>query len=111
MIEIILLNYLNSVLDVPVYMEKQEKTVQRYILLEKIGSSTTNYINTSTIAIQSHAESLYQSALLNEEVKKAMSNIVILDSISKVKLENDYNYTDTNKKQYRYHAIYELVHY
>lgn len=111
MIEIILLNYLESVLDVPVYLEKQEEIDQRYILLEKIGSSTSNHIHSATITIQSHAESLYQSALLNMQVKEAMNNAITLDSISKVKLENDYNHTDINKKQYRYHAIYELVYY
>ena len=111
MIEIILLNYLESALDVPVYLEKQEEMDKRYILLEKIGSSTSNYIHSATITIQSRAESLYQSALLNMQVKEAMNNAITLDSISKVKLENDYNHTDINKKQYRYHAIYELVYY
>ena len=40
----------------------------------------------------------------------AMDNIISLDSISKSKLNSDYNFTDTTKKQYRYQAVYDLVY-
>ena len=46
----------------------------------------------------------------NEEVKKAMDNIINYTDISKSKLDTDYNYTDTTKKKYRYQAVYEVVY-
>lgn len=111
MIEIIVLEYLNKHLDVPVYMENPEKKQKRYIILEKTSSKKENYINSATIAIQSYAESLFEAAKLNEIVKGFMDEIISLDTISKVKLNSDYNYTDTTKKQYRYQAVYDLVYF
>lgn len=110
MIEKIITDYLNSVLSVPAYPEKPEKPPERYVLIEKTGSSQENFITTATVALQSYAESLFLASTLNEEVKKAMDNIVVLDEIGKSKLNSDYNFTDTTKKKYRYQAVYDLTY-
>lgn len=110
MIEKIVLDYLNSVLDVMVVLEKPEEEPEEYVLIEKTGSSYEDFINTSTIALQSYSSSLYKAATLNEKVKKAMNEIIVLDDISKSKLNSDYNFTDTTKKKYRYQAVYDLVY-
>lgn len=109
MIEIILLNYLQETLNVPVFTEEQTEHYDSYVVIEKTASAVKNYIQSATIAIQSYAKSLYEASKLNEEVKKAMQDIVLLESISKSKLNSDYNYTDTTKKKYRYQAVYDLV--
>lgn len=109
-IEEIVRNYLNEELDVPVYMEKPEEKIESYVLIEKTGGSEENYICFATIAIQSYAESLYNAASLNEEVKKAMNNIIVLNEIGSSKLNSDYNYTDTTKKKYRYQAVFNLTY-
>ena len=111
MIEIIVLNYLKGVLNVPVYTENQSEMPSKYVFFEKTDGSQENYISTATIAIQSYGSTLYEAALLNEEVKRVMSDIITLDSISKSKLNGESNNTDTAKKQYRYQAVYDLVFY
>ena len=110
MIEKIVLDYLKEVLDVPVYMEKPQEMPTQFVLIEKTGSSEENFILSATIALQSYAESLYLAAELNEKVKKAMNDIIVLDTVSKSKLNTDYNFTDTAKKLYRYQAVYDLVY-
>lgn len=110
MIEKILLDYLNEALSVPVFMEKPERPPIRYVLVEKVGSSRENYINKATLTLQSYAESLFLAAELNEEVKKAMDNLVVLDSIGASRHNADYNFTDTTKKKYRYQAVYDLTY-
>lgn len=110
MIEKIVMDYLDATLSVPSYPEKPEKKPEKYVLIEKTGSSEENFIKSATITIKSHANSLWEAAELNEEVKAAMNNIISLDSISKSKLNTDYNYTDTSKKKYRYQAVYDLVY-
>ena len=109
MIETILLNYLQETLNVPVFTEEQTEHYDSYVVIKKTASAVRNYIKSATIAIQSYANSLYEASKLNEEVKKAMQDIVLLESISKSKLNSDYNYTDTTKKKYRYQAVYDLV--
>ena len=111
MIEKILRDYLRSKLSVPVEMEEEADLPEKYVLVEKTGSSMTNYIRHATIAIQSYAGSLYEAAELNEEVKAAMDEIIVLDEITRSELNSDYNYTDTATKRYRYQAVYDLTHY
>lgn len=113
MIEKKVLDYLDSELDVPVWMEipEGESLPDRYILLEKTGSSTGDHIRTSTIAIQSYGESLVAAAVLNEQVKKAMDGLISLEAVCRSRLNSDYNFTDTTKKKYRYQAVYDITHY
>ena len=112
MIEKTVLDYLNDRLDVPVWMEipKGEVLPEEYVLLEKTGSRRSNHIDSVMMAIQSHADRMENAALLNEEVKQAMDDLIVLDEIGSSKLNSDYNFTDTQKKKYRYQAVYEITH-
>lgn len=111
MIEKIMLDYLSTALDVPVYMEAPENAPESYVLIEKTGSSENNHIKEATLAIQSTAPSLYKAACLNELIKDAMDKSVSLGSIAKAKCNSDYNFTDTTTKSYRYQAVYDVVYY
>lgn len=111
MIEIIVKDYLSSVVDIPIVFEHQKNLPKRYILLEKTSGSRENYLNTSTIAIQSYAESLYEAARLNEKIKNLMYDLTTVAEVSKVSLNSDYNYTDTETKRYRYQAVFDIYYY
>lgn len=111
MIEVVILNHLKSKLSVPVALEKPEPVPPEYVLFEKTGSGRINKLPSSTFAFQSYAGSLYKAALLNEEVKQAVDSLIELDEIASVKLNTDYNFTDTTTKQYRYQAVYDINHY
>lgn len=111
MIELIIRKYLAENLLATVHFEEPESISESYVILEKVGSSKENYIKHASIAIKSHSSTLYETAKLNEEVKKAMEEIKTLDSISSVEFKGDYNFTDTTKKRYRYQALYDLTYY
>lgn len=111
MIETVVLNYLNSALTPPCYMEMPEDPSGSFVIIDKTGSSVTNRIQKATFAIQSYADTLYDAASLNEDVKAAMDEMVELDAVSKVELNSDYNYTDTDLKAYRYQAVFVITHY
>jgi hypothetical protein len=110
MIEATVLNYLKEALTVPVRMEVPENPPRRYVVLEKTGSSRMNRLNTATIAAQSYAESLVEAAKLNEEVKAAIDNMIELDAISACRLNSDYNFTNTQTKDYRYQCVYVITY-
>ena len=105
-----LLDYLGSVLDVPVRMEAPEQTTG-YVLIDQTGSSRTNHIITTTFAIQSYGATLYEAMVLNDAVKDAMAGFAELGNVTRVELETDYNYTNTATKQYRWQAVYLITHY
>lgn len=110
MIEKIVFDYLSQMLDVPVRTEKLGNVPEEYVLIEKTGSSVENHINSSTIAIQSYSDTLYNAALLNDQVKQAMDHMAESTNIYKSSLNSDYNFTDTNTKQYRYQAVYDIYY-
>ncbi len=111
MVEVTILNHLKDKLSVPVRLEKPEPAPNEYILFEKTGSNSLNKTGGSTFAFQSHSDSMYGAALLNEETKKAVDSLIELNEIASVRLNTDYNFTDTTAKKYRYQAIYDIKHY
>lgn len=111
MIELIVRKYLVSKLDIPVVLEYKKNLPKRYILLEKTSGKRNNYLNSSTIAIQSYAESLLEAAKLNEKIKNIMYDLVAVDEVSRVDLNSDYNFTDSETKQYRYQAVFDINYY
>ena len=110
MIEVIVLNYLNSVLDVPVFAERQNEELDEFVIIEKTGSNEVDCIESATIAIQSYSDSLIHAIKLNAKVKEAMKNIVELGTVSDCSLNSDYNYTDQTEKKYRYQAIFDITY-
>lgn len=110
MIETIVLNYIKEELEVPVLMEIPENPVETFVILEKTGSSRENYIDSATIAAQSYAPTMEQAAILNDRVKDAFYKMVEHDKIGAVRLNSDYNFTDTATKRYRYQAIFVVTY-
>lgn len=110
MIETIIYEYLTSVTDAPVCFEILDEN-EKFILIEKTGSSRENQLDSATLAIQSYAPTLYEAAELNEQVKELMLGAIALPEISSVSLNSDYNFTDTTTKRYRYQAAFEVYYY
>ena len=106
MIEEVILGYLSKSLGVPVFMEEPAKPPQKYIIIDKLGSSEKNRLSSATLAVQS-----YEAARLNHTVKAAMRDTVTLDDVISCKLNSDYNYTDEETKRYRYQAVFDIRFY
>lgn len=111
MIEQTIRDHLIAVLAVPVVLEIPARLPETFVVLEKTGSGITNCIQRSTLAVQSYAPSLNQAAELNERVKAAMAQAAALPELCAVRLNSDYNFTDTTIKRYRYQAVFDLTHY
>ena len=92
-----------SKLECPVVFEVAPKMPDKFVLIQKTGSSKRNKLLASTFAFQSY--------LLNENVKEVVEQLVELNDVSDVSLNSDYNYTDTESKKYRYQAVFDIRHY
>jgi len=110
MIETTVLNYLDGVLTEPCSMEVPGNPPETFVVIEKTGSSRMNRVNSATFAIQSYAGTMEKAAELNEKVKTAMDNIITLSDIGGVRLNSDYNFTNTQTEKYRYQAVYVLYY-
>lgn len=111
MIEIIIKKYLDNRLSVPSFLQYPENPPKRFVLFEKTSSGKSNHLPSATFAFQSYAESMYEAALLNEELKRTVENMIELDNIRGIQLNSDYNFTDTTTKEYRYQAVFDIKHY
>ena len=107
-----LLDFLNNDTDLgtPAYVEVPTALTD-FVLLDQTGTSTTNHITTTTIAVQSYGATLWDAMQLNEKVKAAMRRFARLDNVARVELETDYNFTNTETKQYRWQAVFQITHY
>lgn len=110
MIEFVLLDYLETALNIPAYMEKPADMSGYFLVLEKLGSYEDNFIPHANIAVQAYAPTLAEAAKLNSRVKSAMSDAITIPAVSSVKLNSDYNFTDTETKQYRYQSVYVITY-
>ena len=111
MIEIVIKQFLDKNLATPSFLEKPAKPPEQYVLFEKTSGGEKDQISSSTFAFQSYAESMYEAAKLNEELKRAVKDLIIENDISRVKLNSDYNFTDTTTKEHRYQAVFDISHY
>jgi hypothetical protein len=111
-IEITLIEYLNSaVSDIPTYAEVPESPTGEFFVVDKTGSDTENGLCTTTVAIQSYADTKLKASQLNERLIGVMDGLTALDGVSDCKLITDYNFTNVAKKQHRYQAVFEITHY
>lgn len=111
MIETIILNYLFAA-GITAAMEVPEGGgTPPFVVIERTGGGESNLLRQATVAIQSYGASLYAAAALNDLVVKTMENLPELPSVASCDLNSDYNYTDIEKHQYRYQAVFDIVYY
>lgn len=113
MIETTILTYLKSKLDVPVLMEvpTSDPMPDRFVTIEKVGSTRKDHVVCDSIAFQSHSLTrLYDAAMLDEAVRQAVDEMPAETSVGSVYLASNYNHTDMRTKRYRYQCVYEIYH-
>ena len=112
MIELIVKKFIDDNLDYPATMEKPGSVTSPCYVIEKLGGSRDEHIDTAMIAIKTYAPSLYLAAATSEVMINAMlDDFITLPEISKVELNSSYNFPDTNTKHYRYQAVFEIYYY
>ena len=111
-VEAVIISYLKTALETDhVYAEVPVPAPNEFFVVDKTGSSTTNRICTSTVAVQSYGPSKVRAAELNETLKQTMDSIVTLDEIGACHIVSDYNFSNIAKKQHRYQAVFDITHY
>lgn len=113
-IEAYLCEYLAEALTdegVKVATEVPKEKYDKLVVFEQTGSTTNNLIVSTTIAIQSIADSRQAAALLNDRVKEAMAGFASREEVASCELNSDYNFTDTQTKRNRYQAVFDIVYY
>ena len=95
-----------------VYAERPANPPEEYYVIERTSGSEANHIQRATIAVQSiSGNSLLRAAQMSNAVTRAMPGIVqATEDVSCCRLNSEYNFTDTETKQYRYQAVFDLYY-
>lgn len=112
MIEKTVLDYLSAAFShVSVSMEKPSPLLPTYIVIEKTGSGRENRLRSATLAIQSVAPTLFEAASLSDDVIALMDELPRVSSnVFRVDCDSDYNFTDTETKEPRYQAVFNIYY-
>ena len=111
MIEKTIANYLSANAAYPwKAMCPKTVSVDKYGLFEKTNSQG-HHLFTSVFAFQSFAPTLQEAIEVSDDLKETIFEMVELDDVVSVKLQNEYNFTDTATKQPRYQAVFTIMHY
>lgn len=113
MIESTILSFLNNAeLDAPIYMEVPAQKPREFYVMENTGQRMTDHVRTTTLAVQSYAQSMERAADLAYEIDAVMlTRLPELDEVAGVRVNSVHNFTDQSTKQYRYQGVYVVTHY
>ena len=109
-IEKIILDYLTTVLSVPVKVETPTEDLTEYVVFRLYDRGKENHINSATIEFECYSDSKYNAAVLDEELRVAMENIVVLNEISASKFGGGSDDIDSTLKRYRYRSFFNLFY-
>lgn len=110
-IEQIVCNFITEKLGVVCLPEKPNRPFTNKVFVERTGGGGSRFLKESTIAIQSYGESMYESAVLNDRVVEIMPDLIEEVNVITVSLNSNYNFTNTETKEYRYQAVFDITHY
>lgn len=92
-----------------VFVEVPVTPPARYIVIEKTASGARDRVHSAMIAVQSCSSvSMYDAAQINEAVIEAMECMADETDVYSCRLNSDYNFTNTQTKEYRYQAVFNL---
>lgn len=113
LIEEIIRNYLltQTAITAPVYIDVPSNPPAARIVIERTGGGIEEHIRNNQIAIQSYGASRYKAAFIHEAVLTVMQHIIALPVISACELNAEYDFTDTETKEFRYQAVFDITHY
>lgn len=110
-IESKVIEYLSDMFpSIPVYGEVPQDRPKIMLVVDKTGGSITNLVPTSSVVVDSYAESKASASVLNDAVVDLMMQMTSVEGVSAVSLNSSYSDTDTASKEYRYGALFEITH-
>lgn len=100
---------LETIKNVPIEVEEPEGET-KYIVFRVIDRNKTDLIDSVTVEFYSYGKSKFEAASLDNELRTAMENIVVLGSIYSSKLGGGNDDYDEDLKRYRYRSYFNLFY-
>lgn len=111
MIEIVVKDYLESKMDMPVHFEFPKNPPKQMLVINVEIEPRENFLDSAIVVVDSYGPSLLEAASLNDSVRKALDGLVSLPNVSSSKRGVSYPLVDTTNKRYRYQAVQNITYY
>ncbi len=95
---------------IPEYGEVPQDRPNLMLVVDTTGEAIANLVPTSSVVVDSDAESKASASVLNDAVIDMMMQMTAVEGVSAVSLNSSYSDTDTASKEYRYGALFEITH-
>ena len=109
-IETIVLDYLTHNLSVPAVTEIPSGDFTECVAFHVTDRDKQNHLEMATLEFECFAESKYNAAVLDEELRRVMEEIIELNEISASKFGGGNDDFDTTLKRYRYRSFFNLYY-
>lgn len=110
LIEKFVRDYLLTKLNVPVYMEQPAGRVSEYVVFYVTDRGKENHINMATVEFSSYADSKFDAAELDQDLRDAMEGIVETPEIFASKFGGGNDDKDNELNRYRYRSYFNLYY-
>lgn len=111
MIETLIINRLEAAGLRAFAEDPADPTQKPYYVIQKTAGSAPQYLRRATVAVQSYGETMLGAAQANAVMIPVVLGMAEHSAVSRVELNSDYNFTDTEKKRPRYQAVFDFTYY
>lgn len=111
-IESVLIDYLKTALkDVPVAADIPAARPARFVTIERTGGRGDRFLDRPQVTVQCWESSRLAAADLALQVRAALIDVIVLDSVTSIDVSGPYNWPDPKSGQARYQMVANLVTY
>lgn len=107
-IETIVLDYLTANLSVPAATEIPTGDFTDCVVFRVTDRDKRNHLEMATLEFESFSTSKYNAAVIDEELRQVMEEIVELNEISASKFGGGNDEIDSTLKRYKYRSFFNL---
>ena len=110
LIEPVVLNYLKSNMTVSVYLEMPKSLPEKFVVFTIVDRGRKNFIDHVTVEFHSFAKKKLDAALIDEQVRMLMEDIIFLPEIAASRFGGGNDLNDPEVDRYRYRCYFNLTY-
>lgn len=111
MVDVEILNRLNALLSLDVYMEKPDDAPEEFYVIQFVKGGNQHGLAEMSIIAQSYGNTMYRACDMNKDMEAALESLISEDYIRDISRNGSYPYNKTDIKQYRYQCLFDVSYY
>ena len=111
MVDVDILNRLNALLSLNVYMEKPKDAPEEFYVIQFVKGGNQHGLAEMSIIAQSYGKTMYRACDMNKDMEAALESLISEEYIRDISRNGSYPYNKPDTKQYRYQCLFDVSYY